>query len=387
MDLDEGCFVSFMWKRNDKFFLSETGEVWDDGTVYWDACSSQTCRFEQIDDTSIKAKYVKLFVQMVPVGPDGLPTDYGTTVGSGYLNMSEYVDASLFEEDLYEDSDEKEDSHDVQVSLKPGGRLNLRLYVLKTMTGSDNEDETSDVVTPKAEYVDGHVNGTPLLKVDRRAEEVACYSSPMTLSSGFSSSIISQSEGDDCGVTRVKSPFIDHDDDVSYLRKKLKKMTKNCDEARARAFSEASVSLQRGIEIDNLRRAKDILMRRLETTEQQLMAMMKQELATTIRDTDASMAGMDSVIHTLAETKVALAEKEFESMELQGKLRAREAHIEALTLHLDAIRSKAELDSAQNSLEITSMLGALKMEKSTDSQSNREKDKTGTVVHVRCVAN
>lgn len=163
-------------------------------------------------------------------------------------------------------------------------------------------------------------------------------------------------------------------------------MTKNCDEARARAFSEASVSLQRGIEIDNLRRAKDILMRRLETTEQQLMAMMKQELATTIRDTDASMAGMDSVIHTLAETKVALAEKEFESMELQGKLRAREAHIEALTLHLDAIRSKAELDSAQNSLEITSMLGALKMEKSTDSQSNREKDKTGTVVHVRCVA-
>jgi len=390
-----------MWKRNDKFFLSETGEVWEDGIVYWDACSTQTCRFEKVeDDATVKAKYVKLFVQLVPVGPDGLPTDYGTTVGSGHLNLSQFVDASLFVDNQEKEEavakndngghseEEKESRHEVQVALHPGGHLNLRLYVLNTVTGSDDVDETSDVVTPKAEYVDGHVNGTPLLKADRRTEEAVSHPSPVTLSSTFSSSFMTQSEGDDWSVSKAKSPCIDNDTDVAYLQRKLKKVTKQCEEARARAFSEASVSLQRGIEIDNLKRAKDILLRRLETTDQQLMTMMKQELAMTIRDNvEGSMNGMDSVIHTLAETKVALAEKEFESMELQGKLRAREAHIEALTLHLDAIRSKAELDSAQNSFDISSMLGTLTLEKSTDSQTHCDKDKTGNVVHVRCVAN
>lgn len=382
MDVQEGCLVSFMWKRNDSFFLSETGEVWDDGTVYWDACSTQTCRFELLDDGTVKSKYVKLFVQMVPVGPDGLPTDYGTTVASGYLNISQFVDASFFEDTESIDSKEKEEGHDVQVVLKPGGHVNLRIYVLKTdVTGCDDADEASDVVTPKAEYVDGHINGTPLLKADRRVEEALSYSPPMTLSSTFSSSIMTQSEGDGCGARTRKSPCVEEDTNVAYLQRKLKKVTKQCEEARARAFSEASVSLQRGIEIDNLKRAKDVLLRRLETTEQQLMNMMKQELAATLRDVDstvASVSGMDAVIHTLAETKVALAEKEFESMELQGKLRAREAHIEALTMHLDAIRSKAELDSAQNSLEITSRLGSLTMEKSTDLETS--------VVHVRAIA-
>jgi hypothetical protein len=36
------------------------------------------------------------------------------------------------------------------------------------------------------------------------------------------------------------------------LKKKLVKATKQCEEARARAFSEASIAVQRGIEIDNL---------------------------------------------------------------------------------------------------------------------------------------
>jgi len=46
---------------------------------------------------------------------------------------------------------------------------------------------------------------------------------------------------------------VENGDDASLLRK-LKKMTRQCEEARARAFSEASVALQRGIEIDNLRK-------------------------------------------------------------------------------------------------------------------------------------
>lgn len=38
--------MSFMWKRNDMFYLSETGEVWEHGIVYWDACSSQVCSLD-----------------------------------------------------------------------------------------------------------------------------------------------------------------------------------------------------------------------------------------------------------------------------------------------------------------------------------------------------
>lgn len=96
-------------------------------------------------------------------------------------------------------------------------------------------------------------------------------------------------------------------------------------------------------------RAKDVLMRRLETAEQQLMTMMKQDLSATLQQSgqEGIAANTEALIHTLAETKVALAEKEFEAMDLQGKLRAREAHIEALTMHLDAIRQKAESDSIQ----------------------------------------
>lgn len=91
-------------------------------------------------------------------------------------------------------------------------------------------------------------------------------------------------------------------------------------------------------------------MRRLETAEQQLMTMMKNDLSATLQQSgEAGMnANTEMLIHTLAETKVALAEKEFEAMELQGKLRAREAHIQSLTMHLDAIRQKAEMESIQS---------------------------------------
>lgn len=420
--MEEGSLVSFMWKRNELFYLSEPGEVWDDGTVYWDVCSTQTCLFKKISDhgddakcqetsgTVAKAKYVKLFVQMVPVGSDGLPTDYGTTIASGYVNLSRFVNDSFFENE----EEDTEDKHDVQIPMRPGGFLNLRIYLLNTVTGCDNVDVTSDSVTPTVEYVDGHVNGTPVLKTGRCGEsgDAPCYNSPSPLSSTFSSSIISQSEGEHCSTRDSKPSFVGVDQDVAHLQKKLKKLTKQCEEARARAFSEASVSLQRGIEIDNLKRAKDVLLRRLETAEQQLMTMMKQDLAMTIQDTrtgQVSTANMDAVVHALAETKVALAEKEFESMELQGKLRAREAHIEALTLHLNAIHQKAELDSAQNSLEIPSlsrMVSALKMDGGHSDQADSEtpkqgatttnisgngdmhakNEKPGTVVHVSAVA-
>eukprot|EP00889_Picochlorum_renovo_P008039 jgi/Picre1/35069/NNA_002534.t1 len=333
LDVEEGALVSFMWKRNDMFYLSETGEVWEHGIVYWDACSSRyTCCFEKIGEDEVKAKYLKLFVQLVPIGPDGLPTDFGTTIASGYINLSDQIMREHTDGEDTEDGILKVPFESTRMYESAGDHIQGGWgFVVASACGE--EAQGSDCQTPEAEYVDGHVNGTPMLKKMMPVDQD--YSTP---TSTMSSSLVNQSS--DAGV--------ENGDDASLLRK-LKRMTKQCEEARARAFSEASVALQRGIEIDNLQRAKDVLMRRLETAEQQLMTMMKQDLSATLQQSGqvGVTANTEALIHTLAETKVALAEKEFEAMELQGKLRAREAHIEALTMHLDAIRQKAESDSIQ----------------------------------------
>lgn len=43
LDIEQGREVSFLWKRKDKFYISESAETWEQGVVYWDACSSQVC--------------------------------------------------------------------------------------------------------------------------------------------------------------------------------------------------------------------------------------------------------------------------------------------------------------------------------------------------------
>ena len=72
-NVEEGDTLSFLYRRGENFFLSEPSSAFPDSAVYWDAMSVQTCRLEVG-----KKKYLKLFVQKVPVGPDGLPADFGT---------------------------------------------------------------------------------------------------------------------------------------------------------------------------------------------------------------------------------------------------------------------------------------------------------------------
>jgi len=195
--------------------------------------------------------------------------------------------------------------------------------------------------------------------------------------------------------------------DASFtaLQRRCKRLARERDEARAESFAEASVAVQRGIEIDNLKRAKDMLLQRLETTEMQLMMAMRMDLQgspstskTSNRNTENESAevlvdeggakdgaveeeissvgkedltatvttkkkGTDSlttntapaptptrapygdseaVVLALVDAKVCLATKEFEIMELQGQLRAKEVYAEALSQHLAAVRAAAE---------------------------------------------
>ena len=89
-------------------------------------------------------------------------------------------------------------------------------------------------------------------------------------------------------------------------------------------------------------RAKDVLLKRLETAEQQLMMVMKPDMS---QDSDSSDQQDNDIIHLLAETKVSLAEKEFEVMALQGKLRAREVQVESLMKQLEELRKPAPVST------------------------------------------
>lgn len=100
-------------------------------------------------------------------------------------------------------------------------------------------------------------------------------------------------------------------------------------------------------------RAKEVLLQRLEATELQMMTMMRSDYNNEAkqsfsqdsqrRNDDSHGEGLvsagladDTLVASLVEAKVALAEKEFETMELVGKLRSKEAYIEALATRLAA---------------------------------------------------
>ena len=265
------------------------------------------------------------------------------------------------------------DEHDVKVVLEPSGVVTLKVQLDDVMEndGAHSTDVSSgsQCVTPDfqspgaverelseehgssglAAPFDQEVSKSPEATVQpeqgavsglQEAAQSPSVSNSITVSS---TSTVSHGVGPDGPGCRRS------------LESRLRRAQRQCEEARARAFSEASLALQRGIEIDNLRRAKDVLMRRLETAEQQLMTMMKQELAMTIQETDKSSAtllGMDVVIQQLALTKVSLAEKEFEVMEMSGQLKAKDAHIQALLVHLDAIKESSLLTARSSSAEV-----------------------------------
>jgi len=136
-------------------------------------------------------------------------------------------------------------------------------------------------------------------------------------------------------------------------------------------------------------RAKDVLLKRLETAEQQLMMVMKQDM---LQDADSSDQQDNDIIHLLAETKVSLAEKEFELMALQGKLRAREVQVECLTKQLEELRqsapvSKDSLDSDTETNNVSLVtLGSSEEEVSSTSlpiqAADTTKEQTETVVNI-----
>lgn len=136
-------------------------------------------------------------------------------------------------------------------------------------------------------------------------------------------------------------------------------------------------------------RAKDVLLKRLQTAEQQLMMVMKPDMS---QDADSSDQQDNDIIHLLAETKVSLAEKEFEVMALQGKLRAREVQVESLRKQLEELRKPARVstDSLDSDTETNNVslvtLGSSEEEVSSTSlpfqAAETAKEQTEKVVNI-----
>lgn len=143
----------------------------------------------------------------------------------------------------------------VKVELQPVGWVNLKISMNALNESCKNEypeaDEelsitlSDDAKQPELEIISGHDEGTPVM---RRALGEELYSD-VADSTDFttpSASTVSSSmtNSDVCGNIGDLSE--------KQMEKKILKLAKRCEEARARAFAEASSSLQKGVEIDNL---------------------------------------------------------------------------------------------------------------------------------------
>lgn len=87
------------------------------------------------------------------------------------------------------------------------------------------------------------------------------------------------------------------------------------------------------------------------------------------------------IILQLAETKVALAEKEFEVMEMQGKLKGRDAHIQALLLHLDAVKESSLMTAKSSSIVLRKEVEEAREKEADATREDDERDVTDDEKH------
>lgn len=199
-----------------------------------------------------REKYLKVYVQEVILGPDGLPKDFGSTVAQGFVELSQFLNHA------------KDDSNDVQkiiVDLYPSGKMSLKIAVMAADYSDDSSDaltnvsqvEGEDTVAPEPEIIGhGYDSWTPLalacMEDERSRHEGGDNNEDEDIKTPTASTVSSSLVNSNCCGSACNDTMLSE----TKLKKKLVKATKQCEEARARAFSEASIAVQRGIEIDNL---------------------------------------------------------------------------------------------------------------------------------------
>ncbi|KAL4442970.1 hypothetical protein ABPG77_008461 [Micractinium sp. CCAP 211/92] len=123
---------------------------------------------------------------------------------------------------------------------------------------------------------------------------------------------------------------IDRESSVSTLRRRCKRLLGERDEARAEGYAEATLAVELSLEVDKLKRTKDMLLQRLATTEEQLLACFRDEAST-------------DLIRALAAARVEAAQRDFQLLQLQGELRRKDAAIDKLRAQLTRAETKYRL--------------------------------------------
>lgn len=130
-----------------------------------------------------------------------------------------------------------------------------------------------------------------------------------------------------CDLDPCEVAAVDRECSVSALRIRCKHLMAERDEARAEGYAEAALAVEQSVEIDKLMRAKHMLLQRLATTEEQLLACFRDEAAS-------------DLIQALAAARVEAAQREFCLLELQGELRKKEGVVTKLRAQLTRTETK-----------------------------------------------
>ncbi|GAB4813901.1 hypothetical protein N2152v2_000947 [Parachlorella kessleri] len=137
-------------------------------------------------------------------------------------------------------------------------------------------------------------------------------------------------EPDAAPTPTTEAKLISQETSVRELRRRCHQLLAERDEARAESYAAQSEALQRAVELDNLGRTKAMLTERLAATEAQLMAMCKDEASS-------------SLVAALVEARVAAADSEYQTLQLQGEVRRYKAEAEAYQAQLVKLESQYRL--------------------------------------------
>ncbi len=377
-DATVGEDLTVVWRRDGREWASSPAGVADDSSVEWDDACVQPVALRPAG-TGWRPALCALEIRRVPRDAAGRPAGAGERVAAGALDVAQFCAAG---------GAPARPPRRVDLPLRPSGVLRVAVASralsagVRAAAAGGASAGGSPLTASPARSASGGASPRELPAAAAGDWEIRAVGSPhagrasAAHASGTSSSTGGSSDAylhragagaATPGVGSAASARARSEDDggampseddslapapggpspdegaVAALRRRVRRLERQREEARAEAFAESSERIQRGIEVEGLRRGRQALLARLAATEAQLVAAMRLDLEGA---EDPQGGGGEALVRALVDAKVALAEREFECMELAGKLRAREAAAAALEAHLAAAQAAAA-DSAR----------------------------------------
>ncbi len=376
-DATVGEDLTVVWRRGSREWASSPAGVADDSSVEWgDACAQPVAL--RLAGAGWRPALCELEIRRVPRDAAGRPAGAGERVAACALDVAQFCAAG---------GAPARPPRRVDLPLRPSGVLRVAVAARALRAGAlaaggAASADGSPLTASPARSASGGASPRALPAAAAGDWEIRAVGSPhaghasaartsSTSSStggssdaylhragagaatpGAGSAAGARGRSDDDGATPSEDDSLapapggpsPDEGAIAALRRRVRRLERQREEARAEAFAESSERIQRGIEVEGLRRGRQALLARIAATEAQLVAAMRLDLE---GGEEGGGEGADgggggaALVRALVDAKVALAEREFECMELAGKLRAREAAAAALEAHLAAAQAAA----------------------------------------------